>query len=363
MIDEQLRQEIAENTILSCGVNQPWTEFFAKKHISIGFMGGSVTQGYANFQVYAQAYPQMVADALRAQGYEVDCSICAEAGMATLQANALMQREIASKLPDIVFLEYAINETTLKYSVVAFESLVRRLLTLEKPPIVAFFMLRSADGYSCESYMQPMAEHYGLPCLSLSAGINQPLEAGRLCWEDYADAESHPTPDGHQLLAACINAFWEKAKSTQYQPIPMKPLPEPWLEAPYEGMEFFEAGALDGVTTDFSVLPKEYGYYHTMWLGVAEQNHSFTLDITCRVLVLYYESNRDESFGSAKILLDNEPISHPLLNQSVLHCNSTYGWGNAMPIEIVVDDTTKKHRVTLQTLERNTVLLGFGVCW
>ncbi len=362
MIDASHRKEIAEKSVLSCGVNQPWKQLFAKKRISLGFMGGSVTQGYANYQYYAKAYPQMVVDALTAEGHEVDCHICATAGMGTLQANALVEREIIVHTPDIVFLEYAINETTLKYSVVSFESLVRRFVELSDPPIVVFLMLRSAKGYSCESYMQPIAEHYGLPSISLRAGINQPLADGKLEWSDYGDSESHPTEDGHRLLADCILALLDKAKSEPFSPLLQKPLPAPWLDAPYRNMRFFEAGEMDGITTDFVVAPKEYSYFHTLWIGDAAKGQTMTLDITCSALVLYYESHRIDTHGSARILLDGEPISHPLLTQSVMHCNSIYGWGNAMPIEIFVHDTPQTHRVTLTPLENKTFLYGFGVC-
>ena len=105
MITEPLYKQLAEASLCSVGEGIPWQRLFAKKHLTVAFMGGSVTQGY-----------------------DAECVLCAEAGMGTMQGNLLADQYVLARKPDIVFLEFAINETTLKPSVISFESLLRKLL-------------------------------------------------------------------------------------------------------------------------------------------------------------------------------------------------------------------------------------------
>lgn len=359
MITAEVRKEIAENTLVSCGVGIDWQTLFAKKELSIGFMGGSVTRGYAHQQVYAEAYPQMLTADLEQLGYRVKCACCADPGMDAMQGNLLAEREILANAPDLVFLEYSINETTLRHSVLSFESLLRKLLLAEHPPIVCIFTIRSKNDYSAESFMLPMAEHYGLPCVSLRQGINPCLAAEKLIWEDYADAESHPTPEGHRLLADCLMNLLENAK--QCEKTAVVPLPEPWLDAPFANMQYLPAGELPQLDTDFAVAAKEFSYYPTVWLG--DTAHSrYEYRFTGKGLVLFFEANRIPEYGSAKILMDGKPVSHPLLNQSVLRTYSIYGWGNAMPVVVLETETPASHVLTVTPTEGTFHLLALGLC-
>ncbi len=363
MISSEIREMIAENALVSCGEHQPWQAVLSKKQLTLAFLGGSITQGYANYQFYEKPYPALLTDALNARGYDAKCHVLASAGMDTMQGNALCEREIIVHSPDIVFLEYAINETTLRHSVISFESLLRRFLLLEHPPIVVIFTLRSANEYSCESYMHPIAEYYGLPCVSLQKGLNPLLADGTLTWEDYADRESHPTLEGHQLLADCLLHLLDTAKNIEDTEVSQKSMPEPWLDAPYTKLQFYPAGDLAGAQTDFNIEPKEFSYYKTVWVGDAAKEQTFRFALNAKALVVFYESHRAPQYGSAKILLDDAPVSHPLLNQSVMHCNSIYGWGNAMPIVLFDHPTAQQHCLTITPLEEKTFLVGFGIVW
>lgn len=360
MISDSLRHEIAEHSCISCGTGIPWQLFFQKKKLKIGFMGGSVTQGYIQQQIAKEPYPFIFRQLLSDQGYSVETICCAAAGMDTMQGNALAQKEILDKSPDLVFLEYGINETTLRHSVLSFESLLRKLLEAENPPIVCIFIVRSKQGYSCESFMRPIAEHYGLPCVCLPSGIGTPLTEGRLNWEDYADAESHPSTDGHRLLAECLMYLLEQAKSIPEAPQTPCPLPEPWLDAPYRRLQWFPAGTLTQADTDFETVTRDDTYYPLVYCGNADHAR-FILNIEAKAIVLFFEAHHLPEYGSARVLVDGKEVSHPLINQSVIHCNSIYGWGNAMPLLLVDEEETKAHRVALTPIERNFYLLGIGI--
>ena len=358
VIAEHIRKEIIEGSLVSCGDYLPWQVLFQKKKLTVGFMGGSITEGYAQYQVYEKAYPRMFMQGLAAQGYDTEMLLCASAGMDTMQGNILSQHEIIDKSPDLVFLEYAINETTLRHSVLSFESLLRKLLDQEHPPIVCILIVRTKAGYSCESFMRPIAEHYGLPCVCLPSGISAPLAEERLAWEEYADAESHPTPDGHHLLAECLLYLIENARECkEFKPFI---LPEPWLDAPFEHLQWLGMQETDGLRTNFAIESRTGGYYPTIWKGTAPDGE-WVLEIEARAIVLVFEAHRLPEYGSAKVLVDGKEVTHPLVNQSIIHGNSIYGWGNAMPLVVLDEETPRLHRITLNVIEQNFYLYGVGI--
>ena len=356
MITEPLYKQLAEASLCSVGEGIPWQRLFAKKHLTVAFMGGSVTQGYAQLEIRRNAYPELVTSALCAQGYDAECVLCAEAGMSTMQGNLLTDQYVLARKPDIVFLEVAINETTLKPSVISFESLLRKLLTAPEPPVVCLLMLRTMKGYSCESFMVPVAEHYHLPHISLNKAIAPALERGDLTWEDYGDEESHPLTDGHRLLAEMVLHLLEAAK--QAPETKPAPLPEPWLDAPYTGLRFLQpVPDAEGVETACEIIPRPYQtYFPTAW-KICKEGGALRLTVRCKVLLVFYETHRLPEFGACRISVDGEPMKQPLIQS-----NSLYGWGNAKFVTAVSAAEAAEHTVLLEPEEENVYLLGFGIC-
>ncbi|MCQ2416418.1 MAG: SGNH/GDSL hydrolase family protein [Oscillospiraceae bacterium] len=355
MIPLEIRREIAEKSAGGMGRGIPWRQILSKKKLTIGFMGGSVTQGFIADHVQEQAYPSMLKELLEARGYGVENAVCAEAGMNCLAGNLLADELILSRQPDIVFLEYAINETTLRPSVLAFESLVRKLLTQKNPPAVCFFMLRSAADYSCAGFMTEIAEHYGLPYADLRKGMNPVLEQNRMQWNDYADEESHPNLEGHRLLADCLLEMLLRLK--EQEDSPKEQLPAPWLDAPYYDMRLLRPCApCECVVTNSALIPNYHPYYPILW-DVSRENGPLTITVRCRVLILFYLMHRLPEFGSCEILVDGKPMRN-----AVLHSNSIYGWGNENHVIAVNETASGEHTVTLNPLEENFFVLGFGIC-
>lgn len=364
MIPAHVSRRVAADALVSCGVGMPWHDCLTQNHLKLVFLGGSVTAGYAGGQMHADAYPQLCAADLRARGLDVTLHVLATAGMDSMQGNALAARDILplfaqpATRPNLVILEFAINETTLRHSVLQFESLLRRFLEQEAPPIVCLLLLRSANDYSCESFMLPMAEHYGLPCISLRRGLNPQLAADVLQWTDYGDDEGHPTPAGHRLLADCLMQLLDVASASAQSPRP--PLPAPWLEAPFSALRFYAAGECPvGCATDFICEPRACGLYHRAWVGTGGQH--FTLTCTASTLVLFYEVHHLPHYGSARLLLDGQPVRHPLMNGAFLHGNSIYGWGNARTLVVFQHDAPQTHRVELLPETERFYLLGVGI--
>ena len=355
MIPESLQQQIAADALDSCGSGIRWQSLLRQKKLTIGLIGGSVTQGYSSAGFSPNAYPTLFAEGLRSRGYDTEIFVCAEAGMGSMEGNLLADSQILCHHPDLVVLEFAINETTLRPSVMAFESLVRKLLCQPEPPVVCLLLIRSMNDYSCESFMLPLAAHYGLPCVRLRKGLNPVLERGALNWEDYGDADSHPNDDGHRLLAECLLHLIDSARSLPDEQA--VPLPEPWFDAPFQAMQYIRPSADSAaVQTDAPIAARQNRSFPAAWRLSADTG-AMQIHTECEALLIFYETHHLPEYGACRITIDGEPLNPP-----ILHSNSIYGWGNAKYVIAVSPQPRAVHTVILEPTEGCFFVLGFGKC-
>lgn len=355
MIPEELRAQIAADSLDSCGNGIRWHTLLHQKKLRIGMIGGSVTQGYSAAGFSPAAYPQLFEKGMRQRGYDAEVFICAEAGMGSMEGNLLADSQILCHQPDLVVLEFAINETTLRPSVIAFESLLRKLLRQPEPPVVCLLLIRSMNDYSCESFMLPLAEHYGLPCVRLRKGLNPALERGALTWADYGDPESHPNDDGQQLLADCLLHLIDSAHGLPDEPA--LPLPPPWLDAPFQSLQYIHPDAdSSAVQTGAPIVPRINRSFPAAW-QLSSETGGMKIQTECSALLIFYETHHLPEYGACRITIDGEPLNPP-----VLHSNSIYGWGNAKYVIAVPPAPRAVHTVILEPTEGNFYVLGFGKC-
>jgi len=350
MIEQGIIDTIARDSLISCGSSADWDSLLQKKDLHIAFLGGSVTQGYIAQQVMQNAYPQMVTEALRKDGFEPEMTLCAEPGMFTLHCHLLLDTYVMPTNPDLVFLEFAINEMKLPPNVKSFEALIRRFLTLEKPPIVCVIILRNANDYSCESYMQEIAAHYGLPCINVRKGLNAAIDAGKLTFADYADHESHPYEDGHKMIAECVCELFRQAKEKhEFSP---SPLPEPWIDPPYAPLHFDMPAALPDCGAE--IIPLDRPYFRSA-MHLTSEHPRFEITVTSNMALVVYEVHQLPNYGCVNVTIDGKPAHEP-----VLHSNSLYGWGNPFFSFLWIGEKIETHTVTLELIEGEFFLLGFA---
>lgn len=351
---EELRRQIAADTLVSCGEGIAWHALMQKSPLKIACLGGSVTQGYADNEVRWQtAFPAQLERALRARGIDTEMTVVAEPGIDSMICSMLAETDIIPHEPDLVFLEFAINDTTLRHNVHSFESLLRRMLLLPSHPAVCILMMRSAKGYSCESFMLPMAEHYGLPCISMRKGLEKPLESGAMQWTDFADGESHPHEEGHRLLTDCILHLLDTALA-EPETAP-KPLPEPWLDVPFLTLHRIVPGTYPEIETGAPVVDTEEWFFRQAWELSGKKGCGMTIRMECRSVIVIFEVNNQPEYGSCRVTVDGVPMREPLRS------NSIYGWGNPYHMILLQAEETGMHTITLEPFGGMFRVLSFGV--
>ncbi len=246
--------KLAEATVAE-GSQARLQQFFKKASgggkLVLGVIGGSITAG-ASCSNPERRYHGMTLAWLRKSFPKAEFSLV-NAGIGATGSNygALrMGRDLLSKNPDFVILEYAVNDGNDKCSAESYEGAVRQILMGQgNPALILLFMMRK-DGTNAQEWESKVGRHYGLPMLSYRDALWPEIQAGRLKWEQISPDSVHPSESGHAFAGELICAFLEK-ELRRYEagaaPAKEEAMPAPLISSLFERCSLFEGKSLKPV--------------------------------------------------------------------------------------------------------------------
>ncbi len=193
------------------------------EEICVAAIGGSITAGGLQTKDpknryvarvaawFTQAFPQ-------AKVRFVNAGI---GGTNSLYGAMRVRRDVLSKQPDLVIVEYAVNDNhPVPMFWASYEGVLRQILREPQHPAVLQLFFMQRQGQNAQETQHMLGRHYDLPMVSFRDAWWPELYSGRARWETmYADVV-HPNDTGHILAAELLIALLEKAKT----------LPEPGAE-------------------------------------------------------------------------------------------------------------------------------------
>jgi hypothetical protein len=270
---------------------------------------------------------------------------------------ALAEDRLRKEKPDIVFIEYAINNGIDKLHMAAFESLINKLLHFESKPAVIPIIVCNVEFYTCSSYMELTAKHYALPAVNIYHVIKTGLEKGIFEWSEYSCDYGHPSVNGHRLIADCIMELMEQFRERESTPyrIPRKAcFGRDFTDLIYFGRKSLpveENGSFEPSVTIME-FPDGWRYQKN------KSNTPMRFSVTCKSLFILYEINNSMDYGEIEVLKEGKVICR-------IDGYSIYGWGNP-DIRLVFQEAESKllqFEIRMRPGDENKkfFLLGFGV--
>ncbi len=160
-----------------------------------------------------------------------------------------VQRDVIAQQPDLVVVEYAVNDVTgIEKMDESYEGVLRQLLgsSTNRAVIELFFMHK--DGKSAQAEQVALGRHYGLPMISFRDAVWPELQAGKLKWETIYDDVVHPNDAGHdiasELLRGFLNASLAKLPAKDSDLPAIAPVPAPLISDTFERCTMFRAADL-----------------------------------------------------------------------------------------------------------------------
>lgn len=205
------------------------------ERLTVGFIGGSITQGFSATDP-GKCYAARTVAWLR-KIYPNTEFAYVNAGIGATDSQfgaARVQEDLLQRLPDLVFVEFSVNDHSTPHFCETYEGLVRQIYgSASAPAMVLIHNVYYDTGKSAAYYHAQVGRHYDLPCISMQNSIYPAVAAGRLPAEKITADFLHPNDLGHELVASVITNFLEKVIHDKTQE-PQKIFPAPLTENAYE---------------------------------------------------------------------------------------------------------------------------------
>lgn len=385
--DSENYRKMIGNSLLSLGNTMRLKRAIEKakrgEDVVIAYIGGSITQGAGAKPITEKSYAYLsyrgFCDLFTKDGGKNVKFVKAGVGGTPSELGMIRYEKDVTDYgnikPDIVIVEFAVNDEGDETEGVSYESLVRKIAKAENEPAVILNFAVFMSEWNLESRLVPVGENYDLPMVSVKAAVVPQFNKDTVITKrQYFYDIFHPTNDGHRVMADCLIHLFEKADEAE-----MPDCDSDFSKPPVKGSQFEDIVLVDSVNiSDFaSVTENGFDYKDTEIQRVERnmdnfstpvlengwakksgtKNAEFNMMITCKNLILVSKDSGSPQFGKADVYVDDKFVltPDPLVN----------GWDHCNP-QIILDETeSKEHQVRIVMHpgdeEKRFTILGFGV--
>ncbi len=365
--EEEIYSLMVERSLMTTGDMTRMANVFDRaakgEAIKAAYIGGSITEGYSdNITLKTEEkWVDMSTKWLGEQFPEAEFTYvnAGLSGTPSILGNVRLERDVLQYDPDIVFVEFAVNDGMEADYKNAYESLVRTLLTQEKDIAVVLLFTIVENGHTCQPHMSQIGENYKLPMISLPDSVWVEMEEGRMAWSDYSADQSHPNVEGSKMIRDFVINYFEKVKEVYADNTGDvdKTLPEPVFSGDYADMKFLDNTNLTAEATGFAPSDNSHHWFKEGWQFRDETGASLKFTVNCKKLAMVFKANNSKMFGEAEIYVDGE------LSGTVVS-NKSDGWNQPVAEYIIDKDECAEHTVEVRIPEGQKCyfgIFGFGV--
>lgn len=316
--------------------------------VTIGFLGGSITQGslascqencYASrvFQWWQARFPQTR-------------FINAGIGGTTSQFGAArVADDLLQYHPDLVFVEFSVNDDCNSFFMETYEGLVRRILR-SGAAVMLIHNVRYDTMESAEEVHLKIGVHYHLPCVSMKSTIYPLISSGQIPARQITPDDLHPNDEGHSLVASVITWALEQIRDAALPDEPLGELPPPLTENQYEHSRRYRndntAPVLEGFVADDT--PQEHiTQMFRRGFTASRKGDSITFLVEGTGIAVQYRKSVRKPAPIAKVTVDDCEE-----NAVLLDANFQETWGDCLYIDnALIHGKHTLHKVKITVTE------------
>lgn len=355
--------------------------------VVIAYIGGSITHGanakpihhncyaYLSYLKFKDMYGKDGGDSISFIKAGVG-GTPSELGMIRYERDVLRDGAVQ---PDIVIIEFAVNDADDETEGKCYESLVLKALSGEKSPAVILLFSVFVNDWNLQDRLAPVGAHYGLPMVSIKDAVTPqfPLtreDGGVIARRQFFDDIYHPTNAGHVIMADCLAHLFASAGEADTDPEDID-----LSKAPLIGNEFLNVALLDRSNAaamahisegsfqdtdkelqmaEFDDSPIATPLFPYNWMHKADNGGMpFTMSLRCKRLLLIFKDSGSSAFGTATIKVDGKLVktADPQLIKWT-HCHASI---------LFSEPESSLHTIEIAMADGHSdkcfTILGFGV--
>ena len=385
--DSEDYKKMIADSLVSTGNNYRLKKVIEKckrgEDVTIAYIGGSITQGAGakpiNTMCYAyhsyEAFCQMFSPNGGENVHYVKAGVGgtpSELGMIRYDRDVTKDGEI---VPDLVVIEFAVNDEGDETEGVSFESLVLKILQADNAPAVLLNFAVFMSDWNLQTRLQPIGERYELPMVSVRNAVVPQFEESKVITKrQFFYDIYHPTNDGHHIMGDCIAHLFDIVDKEDMAANDISLDKEPVYGTQFKDIVRFDRSNADAFakisrigydkkdTTiqyverdmDLNATPE----FEDNWMNDGSVSGAeFKMTICCKNLVAVIKDSGSSEFGTADIYVDGKVVKtiNPLDN----------GWAHCNPQILIDEGESAEHEVVFRMKDgdegKKFTILGFGV--
>ena len=349
--------------------------------VTLAYIGGSITQGAGATPINTACYTRRMFEDFEAKYVKGGHATYIKAGVGGTPSELGIVRYDRDVLgegrfnPDLVVIEFAVNDAGDETNGECYEGLVRRVLNSPNKPAVILLFSVFVDDYNLEDRLVPIGRHYNLPMVSIKSAVTEQFyktpEEGRVVGKNrFFYDRYHPANIGHQIMSDSLMALVDRVAAGEKGSGTAKE--GPCLSDDFEMVELLdrkvnkagaviEPGSFNGTDTmlqacEMNLDPFTTPEFPNNWMKVPG-TEAFRMKISCRSLFIVTKDSSDLKDGMADIFVDGQLVK--TVNPREIgwtHCNSQL---------ILRGNKAGEHLVEVRMHEGSEdkcfTILGFGV--
>ena len=221
-------RQMLQDGMMSLGNNQRLKDVIRRagegEEITVAAIGGSITEG-AGAKTYSECYASRFAEGFAKRygangGGNVHFVNAGVGGTASTFGLMRYQRDVVNRtpdpdgLPDLVIVEFAVNDYQEPTKHRCYESLVKTILSQPNRPAVILLFAVFRGGFNLQQEIKKIGETYDLMMVSVKDAA-YPHVGKKWTPEEFFFDEYHPTSMGHGVMADCLLAAVEAANALE----------------------------------------------------------------------------------------------------------------------------------------------------
>lgn len=319
--------------------------------VTIGYLGGSITMGsgatapekcyaYLSCQWWREHFPHTDV------GY-----INAGIGATTSQFGvARADEDLLCDKPDLVFIEFSVNDENTDHFKETYEGLVRHVYTSESlPAVVLLHNSFFSTGVSTEEIHTAVGRYYELPCVSIKNNVHARIAAGELAAETVTADDLHPNDRGHILLADTIKYFldevYAQVEVPEAEPVyPAASMTRNRYEYSRRLRNFnLEVAASEGFVEDHTPQSHITDIFRCGWEAWKEGAY-LEFVMTGSALAVQYRRTIHKPAPAARVIVDDDEAGAVLLDGEF-----DESWGDLLALTTIFEDEKPgEHHVRIE---------------
>ena len=314
--------------------------------IVVAFLGGSITQGcnatnhencYANktYLWFKNRFPEINVKYINA-------GIGATGSIIGVHR---VEEQVLSKNPDIVFVDFAVNDKDNKYNKIAYDSLIRRILSHDsKPALIEVFMSTDVLENVQEQQVE-IGKRYDVPMVSFRDAIRNEINDGKLKWSEVASDEVHPNDKGHEIISELLINLLESIDKDE----DIKEKEDSLFGQPVFGEDYIKGQIMNAndveviCNSGFIVDTEGFQGFKNGWKinTTSYKERVLKIEVKGKNIFLLYKKLIKDNAGSFDIKVNGKYIKN-------IDCYFENGWGDYSETEILIEgDKIDKYTIEI----------------